>query len=111
MKGLTVIMGMSLNYLAVFAGGCVLGWFIADGQAGNPWPLVLWVLLWVIGYPISLRRHPRRNCWHCNGTGRHTGLIFGYARRKCTACHGAGWKLRWGAARLGLTGDSPSKLT
>lgn len=53
------------------------------------------------GYLVSLSLHPYTACRACRGTpGRHRGVIFRYAFRKCTRCKGTGRKLRLGARVL-----------
>jgi hypothetical protein len=60
--------------------------------------LIVIVLLVIVGYLISLSRHPRgRRCRRCKGTGIQKGLIFRYSHRNCTRCGGGG-----GRARIGL---------
>ncbi len=50
----------------------------------------------VIGYVISLRWHPYRNCHSCGGQGRKRGAIYTYTQRTCAACKGSGRQLRFG---------------
>lgn len=60
-------MGMSVSCLAVFVGGCVLGGVVPDGPAEALVAIALWVGGRAVGYRLSLRRHPRRNCRSGNG--------------------------------------------
>lgn len=60
--------------------------------------IIILLLLAIIGYFISLSRHPRgRQCRRCRGTGIEKGLIFRYSHRQCTRCGGSA-----GRARIGL---------
>jgi hypothetical protein len=56
---------------------------------------------------ITASLHPRRACWTCNGSGRHSGLLYGYANRACTSCAGSGRKLRLGARIFRFDMNSP----
>lgn len=92
-------MGMSLTHLAWFVGGGVAAWLISASE-GNYVPFVLYLLVAGATYVTSLHLHPSRACWACEGSGKATGLIFGYARRQCGTCGGSGRRLRLGARML-----------
>jgi hypothetical protein len=97
---------MSLKYLMGFTlVGIML--FAAGRQDGNMVPLAWYLFGLVIVYRVSLWRHPLRNCWKCEGRGRHYGDFFRYARRMCTSCGGNGRSLRFGASRLNIPPTSP----
>lgn len=68
--------------------------------ATNPLIIVLYLLLSVLVYVISLYAHPMRSCWTCNGGGRHRGRLFNYATRPCDTCDGSGRRLRLGCTLL-----------
>jgi hypothetical protein len=93
-------MGMSLPYFIVFVAGSVLGWIMLD--AGQPAPLVIWLVTWAIGYFLSIHLHPRRPCWACGGEARQWGRFFRYSVRPCSRCAGKGWEMRWGAKMLDI---------
>jgi len=57
---------------------------------------IIIVILAAVGYFISLRIHPLTKCRLCNGTGRHSGSVYGYAQRRCRKCGGTGRKDRLG---------------
>ncbi len=60
--------------------------------------LAVLLIIAVVAYLISLRRHPLgRDCRRCGGSGEHRGFIFRYATRACTRCGG-----RPRRARLGI---------
>jgi len=52
--------------------------------------LILIIILFVVGYFISLRLHPLTKCRLCKGTGRHFGSMYTYAQRRCRKCGGNG---------------------
>jgi hypothetical protein len=58
--------------------------------------LILIALVVLVGYLVSLRLHPWRNCRPCKGTGRHRGALYKYSQRSCTACGGNGRRGRLG---------------
>ncbi len=95
-------MGMSLGHLA--------GWaaitFVAGALFGSV-GIVVWIAASGAAYYVSCWLHPRRNCWSCRGTGRHTGMIWGYSRRACGVCGGNGWRRRLGAKLFNITGIAP----
>lgn len=98
-------MGMSLKYLAIWAVVTLLTIGVATGANGSVVPLVLWVLISGAGYVVSLRLHPRRACWTCGGSGKHTGIVFDYANRACATCEGSGRRPRLGARILRIPAD------
>ncbi len=55
------------------------------------------VVVWFVGWRISLSLHPFRACPACKGTGRHTGSIFTWSHRRCRRCGGGGRQNRHGA--------------
>jgi len=61
---------------------------------------IIIVILAAVGYFISLRIHPLTKCRLCNGTGRHSGSVYGYAQRRCRKCGGTGRKDRLGVKLL-----------
>jgi DnaJ-class molecular chaperone len=76
----------------------------------------------VVSYLLSIQFHPHRNCRNCNGTGRHSGVVWAWANRVCDSCGGQGRHRRWGAqffhrdtkvraeARAGAAGQRRGKL-
>jgi DnaJ-class molecular chaperone len=98
-------MGMSLKILAVWAVITLVAFGVATGDAGSIWPLMIWLAISFVGYITSLRLHPRRACWTCGGSGRHTGLIFDYAHRACENCEGSGRRPRLGARIFNIPTD------
>jgi hypothetical protein len=61
------------------------------------WPaLALTGLVWVVLYMFSSSRRPFATCRTCNGSGRHSGMIFTYAHRQCPGCGGSGRHRREG---------------
>src|SRR6266851_1880107 len=66
--------------------------------------LVTLVVLFVVGYLVSLRLHPFRKCPACNGTGRHFGGFYTNSQRRCSRCGGGSRQERLGT-RLGLGGN------
>ena len=67
------------------------------------WVILLSVLV-LVGYLLSLRLHPFRNCPACRNrraAGRHHGSVYTYAHRPCRRCGGTNRQKRWGT-RLGL---------
>jgi hypothetical protein len=59
--------------------------------------VVALVILVIVGYGISLWRHPLRRCRWCSGLGKHFGLVYRYANRPCRHCGGTGRRTRYGA--------------
>jgi hypothetical protein len=97
--------GMSIKPLFYTVGGGFVLWFF--GRATSDYRLFAGYLLVVpLAYYISLRTHPIRNCWTCEGNGTHFGWFWDYGRRKCTACEGSGRKPRLGVRLLGLPHES-----
>lgn len=94
-------MGMSLKILGIW---CVVAFVTfmlgVDEQDGDWMPFILWLLVSAPVYVASLYLHPRRACWSCEGTGKHTGFVFDYANRACTNCDGSGRRPRLGARLL-----------
>jgi hypothetical protein len=94
-------MGMSLKHLGFVIVATWVTWAYGDNTS-NWWPFTAWLFVIAIGYYISLRLHPVRNCWKCRGSGKHVGMIWDYARRPCESCGGRAWQPRWGVRLLGL---------
>jgi hypothetical protein len=70
----------------------------AESDTGGPpgWLILAGALLvWGIGYRISIRLHPFRPCRACGITGRHRGAVFTRSFRACRRCGGSGRQLRW----------------
>lgn len=68
--------------------------------------LVVLAVVGVVGYLISLSRHPRgRQCRKCGGSGIQKGFVFRYSHRECTRCGGRG-----GRARIGLRILKPGQV-
>lgn len=84
-------MGMSWPYLGAFAVGAVITWALGFI------PLMTYLLVSTAVYYASVRLHPMRPCWVCEGGGRNKGLIVSYASRPCDTCHGSGRRPRLGA--------------
>jgi hypothetical protein len=98
-------MGMSLKYLAVWSVITLITIGIATGANGSLVPLGLWLIISGGGYVASLHLHPRRRCWTCEGSGKHTGLVFDYGNRACTTCAGSGRRPRLGARILRIPAE------
>ncbi len=100
-------MGMSLKHLAVIGAVTFVFWAYGHGSQ-NWWPLAAWLTVMGLSYLASLYLHPLVNCWRCKGNGRHTGMLWDYARRPCERCAGSGRKIRFGARMLRIdeTGHS-----
>jgi hypothetical protein len=58
--------------------------------------LIILVIIFIVGYYLSLRAHPYTKCRLCNGRGRHWGSVYTYAHRRCRKCGGNGRKERLG---------------
>jgi DnaJ-class molecular chaperone len=58
--------------------------------------LIILIIVFIVGYYLSLRAHPYTNCKLCNGRGRHFGTVYTYAQRRCRKCGGTGRKDRLG---------------
>jgi len=56
--------------------------------------VTLAVVVYAVAYAISIRLHPYKDCWRCQGRKKHVGSVFTYAHRNCRRCGGAGRKLR-----------------
>ncbi|MFI6516971.1 hypothetical protein ACIBF1_15560 [Spirillospora sp. NPDC050679] len=66
-----------------------------DTSAAGFWFLLLvFGVIWAIGWRISLRRHPFKACPDCNGTGKHRGTWFSGAFRACDRCGGTAREYR-----------------
>ncbi|MCP2337881.1 hypothetical protein [Actinomadura rupiterrae] len=66
--------------------------------AGGFWFLVLLFGLLLMGsYLVSIRRHPYRTCRRCKGTGKKHSTHFNNAFRACDACGGTARQHRPGA--------------
>ena len=50
----------------------------------------------IVCYAVSLIRHPWVKHRACNGTGRHSGMLYKNAYRLCTGCGGTGRRPRLG---------------
>ena len=57
---------------------------------------IILIIIFIIGYYLSLRAHPYAKCRLCNGSGRHWGSVYTYAHRRCRKCGGNGRKERLG---------------
>jgi hypothetical protein len=80
-----------------------LSWVILAGLFVIVAPVEAIVIAGVVvlaGYLVSLQVHPHRNCRSCDGTGRHSGAVWGYANRACGTCGGSPRHRRWGAQYL-----------
>ena len=58
--------------------------------------LIILIIVFIVGYYLSLRAHPYTKCRLCNGRGRHFGSVYTYAHRRCSKCGGTGRKDRLG---------------
>ena len=58
--------------------------------------VIILVIIFIIGYYLSLRAHPFTKCRLCNGRGRHFGSVYTSAPRRCRKCGGTGRKDRLG---------------
>jgi len=58
--------------------------------------LIILIIVFIVGYYLSLRAHPYTKCRLCNGRGRHFGTVYTYAHRRCSKCGGTGRKDRLG---------------
>jgi DnaJ-class molecular chaperone len=58
--------------------------------------VIILVIIFIVGYYLSLRAHPYTKCRLCNGGGRHFGSVYTYAHRRCRKCGGNGRKERLG---------------
>jgi hypothetical protein len=98
---------MTIKYLLGFIGvGAVTFLYGRSGGDYGYSPFAIWVIGYLGAYVASLYLHPRRNCWHCKGSGRHQGMIFSHGRRPCEHCApNSGWELRWGARQLDIHPD------
>ncbi len=65
--------------------------------------LILIGIIAAVGYYASLRIHPLTKCKVCNGGGKHSGTVYGYAHRRCRKCGGSGRQDRLGV-RVFLSG-------
>jgi hypothetical protein len=63
--------------------------------------LILAAVLLLIGYMVSIRRHPRIAHRSCGGTGRSHGWLYTWTHHRCQGCSGSGRAIRYGAARWG----------
>jgi len=54
------------------------------------------VLLFFVGYYVSLILHPYARCRRCGGKPRKQGGIFTYSHRVCPRCAGTGQEPRLG---------------
>jgi DnaJ-class molecular chaperone len=57
---------------------------------------IILIIVFIVGYYLSLRAHPYTKCRLCNGRGRHFGTVYTYAHRRCSKCGGTGRKDRLG---------------
>jgi hypothetical protein len=96
---------MGLTHFAIWA--AITAVTIGMAGDGDVVPLVLWLVISIVTYVASLHLHPRRTCRACDGTGRHTGLVFNYGHRMCLTCGGNGRRLRAGARMLNIPDTSP----
>lgn len=83
-------MGMSWPYLGAFMVGAVFASALGVVQA------VLYLMITATAWYLSVRWHPTRPCWTCEGGGRHKGFIASYASRPCGTCGGSGRRPRFG---------------
>jgi DnaJ-class molecular chaperone len=58
--------------------------------------LIILIIVFIVGYYLSLRAHPYTKCRLCSGRGRHFGTVYTYAYRRCSKCGGTGRKDRLG---------------
>jgi hypothetical protein len=64
---------------------------------GKPVPsLVIYAVIIVVCYVVSLARHPNRRCRTCRGSGRQRASMFTWGDRICTSCGGQSRHRRWG---------------
>jgi DnaJ-class molecular chaperone len=67
----------------------------AGAGGGHVWlVIILAVVIYGIGYRISIRLHPYRRCRRCGESGKHRGAMFSRSFRACRRCGGAGRELR-----------------
>jgi hypothetical protein len=64
--------------------------------------LVLTVLILLVAYRVSLKRHPYTDCRPCKGTGERRSRIFASSFGYCPNCDGRGLKLRAGVRLLNI---------
>jgi DnaJ-class molecular chaperone len=57
---------------------------------------IILIIVFIVGYYLSLKAHPYTKCRLCNGRGRHFGTVYTYAQRRCRKCGGTGRKDRLG---------------
>jgi len=57
---------------------------------------IILIIVFIVGYYLSLRAHPYTKCRLCGGRGRHFGTVYTYAQRRCRKCGGTGRKDRLG---------------
>ena len=70
--------------------------------------VVLFVVVLIGGYVLSLYLNPWVTCSRCHGKPRPRALVFGYAHHLCPKCKGAGQTRRLGSQLLGIGRDKPS---
>ncbi|MBB5085044.1 hypothetical protein AB0K48_00625 [Nonomuraea sp. NPDC055795] len=78
------LLAVVLSAPAAEAGDPTFGWLFLAGLAA----------LYSVGYTISIRLHPYRNCRRCQGSRKHRGAIFTRSFRACDRCDGTGRELR-----------------
>jgi hypothetical protein len=74
---------------------------VHDGGGFTTSQVLIWTLLiaavLVIGWRISLARHPWRHCRKCDSNPRSYGTVFRRSFAICDRCGGSGRELRTGA--------------
>jgi len=72
--------------------------WLGRGHLGTS--VLIYGLMIVPLYLVSLARHSRRVCRACGGSGRHRGAMFTWGDRACTVCGGQSRHRRWGVQAL-----------
>ncbi|WP_051468441.1 hypothetical protein [Actinomadura oligospora] len=71
----------------------------ANGAGGLLFLALVFGLVLLGSYLVSIRRHPYRACRACRGTGKKRSSHFSNAFRACDACGGTARQHRPGATR------------
>lgn len=93
--------GMSLKIMTYIGIGGLILWLIGHSK-GDYRLFAGYVLVVMVSYVISLYAHPLRECWYCQGGGKHFGWIWSYGSRICTHCDGKARIPRLGVRLLGI---------
>jgi DnaJ-class molecular chaperone len=74
---------------------------------------LLLIVIFAVGYLVSLRIHPLTKCPTCKMTGRHYGSMYKGSYRRCRKCNGSGRRDRLGTQLFfggtNHTGEFPRK--